>query len=70
MRPWYVTVEADIPYPWKKTFTIYKSTPDAAASQAVKLFRKAVKEAKGKSKKLDEIRIKIVRGRSIKEEES
>ena len=67
MIPWIVIVSADIPYPWDKTFSIRKSSPDAAASEAVKLFRKAVKEAKGKSKKLDEIRIRIIRGRDIEE---
>jgi len=66
VNTWYVTVSADIPYPWEKTFSIQKSSPDAAASEAIKRFRKAIKESKGKSKKLLEIRLKIVRGQFIK----
>lgn len=68
MRSWYVTVSADIPYLWDRTFTIKKSTPDAAASQAVKLYRKELKKAKGQ-KRLDEIRIKIVRGSEVEDEQ-
>lgn len=67
MKTWIVSVSADIPYPWEKTFSIQKSSPDAAASEAIKRFRKAIKEAKGKSKKLDEIRLKILRGSEINE---
>ena len=70
MTPWIVTVSADIPYPWEQTFSIEKSSPDAAASEAIKRFRKAIRESKGKSKKLTEIRIRIIRGHSIREEES
>lgn len=62
MQTWIVTVSADIPYPWERVFSIHKSSPDAAASEAIKKFRKAIREAKGKSKKLDEIRITIRKG--------
>lgn len=65
MRTWLVTVSADIPYPWEKTFSIDKSSPDAAASEAIKKYRKVLRETKGKAKKLSEIRLKIVRGHSL-----
>jgi len=67
MQTWIVVVCADIPYPWEKTFSIEKSSPDAAASEAIKRFRKAIRESKGKSKKLSEIRLRIIRGHSVGE---
>ena len=64
MTSWYVTVTANVPYPWSKQFTIHRSNAGAAASEAVKLYRAALKEKFNKAKKLDEISIKIVRGQS------
>ena len=67
MKHWIVSVSADIPYPWEQTFYIEKSSPDAASSEAIKRFRKAIRKQKGKAKKLDEIRIIVRKGRSVED---
>jgi len=61
MKGWLVEVSADIPYPWSRTFRISRSSAGAAASEAVKRYRKALREEKGKSKKLDDLRLHIMR---------
>ena len=61
MAKWQVDATSDIPYPWTRSFLIERSTAGAAASEAVKLFRAAVKKKLGRSKKLDEITLKIRR---------
>jgi len=61
MAKWQVDATAEIPYPWTRSFVIERSTAGAAASEAVKLFRIAVKNKLGRSKKLDEITLKIRR---------
>jgi len=54
-----VTVSAGIPYPFSRTYHIDRSE-GAAASQALKMFRKDVKEAlQGQRKKLTEFDMKI-----------
>jgi len=61
MAHWLVTVSAEIPYPWSRAFGIDRSSAGAAASDGVKLYRKAVREKVGKAKKLDTISIKVAR---------
>lgn len=64
MKGWLVEVSADIPYPWSRTFRVERSSAGAAASEAIKKYRKALREEKGKSKKLDELRLHIRRSNS------
>ena len=65
MARWLVTVSAEIPYPWSRMFSIERSTAAAAASDAVKKFKLAVREKCMKSKKLDCISMKIERATDI-----
>ena len=65
MIRWHVTVSADIPYPWDQTFVLERSNPGAAVSEAIKLYRKAVRQSKGKAKKIDDFRLRIHRGSQI-----
>ena len=59
MKRWLVTITAEIPYPWKQSYSIERSGAGTAVSDAIKLYRKDIKEQKGKSKKIDRFSITV-----------
>jgi len=68
MKRWTVSVTADIPYPWEKTFVVERSGPGTAVSDAIRLYRKVLREEKGKAKKIDSFHITVSRIPDVKPE--
>ena len=65
MVPWHVTITANIPYPWSRSFTINCTGAGTAAARAIKMYRKAIKQEKGRAKKINDFDVAIRRGKIV-----
>ena len=61
MATFAVTVSAEIPYPWPRVYRVDRSSPAAAASEAIKRYPKDVRKKLGRSKRLRTLTVQITK---------
>ena len=61
MYHYLITITADLPYPIEKIFRISAWDFSTAIARACRKYRKQLRKDKGKSKKIDSMRVKAIR---------
>jgi len=61
MSTFLINITADLPYPIEKEFRVSGWDFGTAINRAVQLYRKDLKEQRGKARKIKSIRVKAIR---------